>query len=135
LLTVRAAQLRALESELHRERLEGLCRHLRAHFPDALAATDQTALIAGVESAVKRARRYELTSLRDVARYLNLAVVYGWDFDRQAEHAWMRELLEDRGVTNPSSRLSLLVDRCIRRRGVEAENRRLRQSFDLERLG
>jgi hypothetical protein len=76
-----------------------------------------------VNEAIGRASHYGLSSEQDCARYLNLAMLFGFRFDQLPEHAWMRARLEDQSVSNPSERLALLVAECLRRMRVYENNR------------
>jgi hypothetical protein len=84
LLTIREPQLRCLAASLRSERIAGMCAYLRAQFPEELRADDVAALRGRVEAAL-----FGLHTERDCCRYLNLAVLYGWDAGERPEHAWM----------------------------------------------
>lgn len=102
---------------------------LRAAFPAATAALDDIQLLESVTQTRLRAESYGLASDADLARFLNLAVVFGWDFDHDPERTWMRRMLTDPTISSPSERLRLLTAAAIRRLEIEEHNRRLRATF------
>jgi hypothetical protein len=130
MLTIRHSQIAHFSSEKRRQFIVAMCRYLREQFHDELWAVDAATLQRQVDTTIHRARNYGLSTERDCCRYLNLAVTYGWDFDRQPQYDWMRKILIDTQVTTPSQRLHKLVDQCIYRSEVEECNRRLRLQFD-----
>lgn len=129
MLIIRKEQFEALAAAHRDHFVEEMCRHLRDHLPGQVAGVEDAVLRHRVSQAVGRAAGYGLTSRRDCCRYLNVAALYGWEFDRAPENAWMRRYLEDPQVSSPSDRLGLLVDQCIHRMRVEEENRRLAEEF------
>jgi hypothetical protein len=126
MLTIREPQLRCFAASLRSERMAGMCAYLRAQFPEELQGEDDDTLHGRVEAALARAALFGLHTERDCCRYLNLAVLYGWDAGQRPEHAWMTAILTDPAVSDPSQRLHRLVLHCIRRSEVEDHNRQLR---------
>lgn len=126
MLIIRTSQLERFSSERRCQFSIDMCRHLRAQFHDALWPLDEAGLLELVDRALTRAWGYGLHTERDCTRFLNLAVVHGWDFEQQPQHGWMRALLTDPQVSSPSQRLHRLVDQCIYRSEVEENNRQLR---------
>lgn len=102
---------------------------MRLTFPEATASLDDGRLEELVAQAQARAESYGLTSDADRARFLNLAAVFGWDFDQDPERGWMQAMLTDPAVSSPSERLRLLAAACVRRLEIEEHNRRLRARF------
>ena len=100
---------------------------LRNSFPDELEDVPDKLLWGRIEDGIKRAFDYQLVSLRDVSRFLNLQVVYGWHFD--TEHPWMAEYLDDHTVPEPSARLDRLVQASVDKLKTQEQNARLRRRF------
>lgn len=125
MITIRAAQLAQFSVERKRALVLRLCVHLHAHFAPQMAAIGAAALHGLVGDAVARAASYDLHSERDCCRFVNLAAVYGWDFDQRSDTAWMQSYLLDTSVSVASQRLQRLADECLRRRAMAAARRQL----------
>jgi hypothetical protein len=132
-MILRKAQLVALERHLRAAFITEMCDHLRKHFPACVSAIESRALSRRVEDALAYAGRYGLTTRRDLARYLNLAAAYGWGFDREPGHAWMRRILNDPEVSDPSARLQRLVAECLHRRALARTAQELTSRFEAKR--
>lgn len=129
-MILRNAQIAALKRRQRAAFVVEMQVHLRKHFPARLSELGSRELSEHVENALDDAGRYGLTTCRDLARYLNLAVEYGWDFDRKAGQAWMRRILSDPAVSDPSVRLQRLVSACIRRRALARIDQELASQFE-----
>lgn len=112
-----------------------MCDRLREQFPTDLWGVEQNTLHSNIAAALLSANRYGLHSERDCCRYLNLAVLYGWEFDRLDGNAWMRSCLTDMQISTPSQRLNRLVDQCLHRSEVAEHNRNLRVAMSLAASG
>jgi len=129
MLTISAAQVEAL-GEVERLRfVESMCLHLRNVFPKIVASLDDQAVKCRVEYTLRRAAVFGLSSRQDLCRYLNLAALFGWDFDRNPHRAWMRHYLTDEQVSRPSERLARLVKESAFRNKLQEKNRALREEF------
>lgn len=131
MLVIRTEQLDLLAKASREEFIEQMCRHLRSHFPPQLRGCGDDVLKSHINDALRRSAGYGLTSRQDCCRFLNLAVLYGWQFDQSAAQQWMRDYLIDETVSSPSERLRLLVDQCVHRREIAAHNRQLQDGFGL----
>jgi hypothetical protein len=125
MLMVRRQQLRALGLSQRQQFVDEMCKHLRRHFTAPLRALDEPALRAHVTEALDAAAALGLASRRDGCRYLNLCATYGWRFLQAPANEWMRRCMGDSQVGSMSARLDLLVDGCLQRREVDAQDRLL----------
>jgi hypothetical protein len=132
MLTIRSEQLRTLEAVARDRFVDTVTLHLRTHFTETVQGMGETELRAIVLRAVERAATYGLTSEQDALRYVNLAAAYGWEFDRDPRHDWMRQMLTSPAITSPSERLRLLVDRCLEHARRDENTRRLAEEFGLQ---
>jgi hypothetical protein len=121
MIVIRQAQIDALGANRRREFVDAMCARLRLHFHEHLVATSEAVLRHEVHAAMLRAQYHGLASERDVCRFLNLAVYYGWDFDQRPEHDWMRRYLVDAEAGSPSQRLHRLVRACLARIDYERQ--------------
>jgi hypothetical protein len=134
MLTIRSAQMQVLSAQQRRQFVESMCAFLHNQFKEELEGMSQSSLHLQVSDAIDRARGYGLRSHRDCCRFLNLAVIYGWEFDRLPENAWMQECLTDPNVGDPSQRIQRLVSQCVYRMEVEESNRKIREGFGYFKL-
>lgn len=123
MLIIRPEQIRVFENHARSSFVLEMCAHLRLHFASGFQGMDEQELIDFVDSVLKGAGEFGLTSRRDCARFLNLAAVFGQAFPRLPEFQWARRILIDAGVSEPSARLHLLVDECLRRRALQEAER------------
>lgn len=130
MLTIRRPQLLALRAVRRKAFITEMIRYLRTHFPEELANVKDHQLRGHVTRTLTRARSYGLTSRQDCARFLNLAVLFGWDFDEDPKNAaWVKETLADNEVHSPGARLDRLVKRFLRRMELEANRGRMAGKF------
>lgn len=87
-------------AELH----EALLGHVLECFPGACAALGADSLASHVGRAMGRAEAHGLTLERDICTYVELTIVFGLDFERDAPHGWAGPLLESK-EHDPSARI------------------------------
>jgi hypothetical protein len=127
MLVIHNSQINILRDHSEAQFREDMTEYLRNMFP-ALHDIPSHILDSHLARALERARSYGLRSARDICRYLNICVLYGWEFDALPENAWMRAILTDAAVSSPSGRLHRLVDRCLERARVQQHNRESRHA-------
>jgi hypothetical protein len=103
--------------------------HTRESFPNETKAISDSELKKHIIKSIKKAENYNLTSQQDCCKFINLAVVYGWDFDQEPNNEWMIDILEDEEISSPSERLNRLLDECVYRKEVEEKNNKLWDDF------
>ena len=69
--------------------------HLQALFPEETGCFDALVLQRHVRDSIASAARYRIVREGDVQRYLECAVLYGWEFERLPETLWVRSILEN----------------------------------------
>lgn len=89
---------------------QNLGQHLREHLSDECRALG-AAFEQVVERGIDRARSYGLRSERDLAKFLNLVLVFGTDFDRES---WAARIL-DRVDRGPTLRINQLYSDALAR--------------------
>ncbi|NRR30696.1 hypothetical protein HSX11_10915 [Oxalobacteraceae bacterium] len=129
MIVMRESQIDHLDAAWRRSYIDRLCSSLREQFADELDMLDQATLHERVRTVLLRAASYGIDAERDVCRFLNLAVFYGWDIGLSDATAWMHRILSDPDITTPSARLHCLVNQCIYRADVAETNSRLDQDF------
>jgi hypothetical protein len=129
MLTIRKPQMEVFSS-LSRERLKTeAADQLRRYFPEFVQFHDPETLRAEIERAFQDCAAYGLATERDYRRFINLAAVYGWRFDRRPENVWMVRILSDANITNPGHRLDRLIQQCISRTKRRQETERILRQY------
>lgn len=108
MLTVRLAQLHALEALANDAYERRLGRHAQQFFPERVASMTEPELHAYVRGAVAAARGHGLVSERDICKYLNLALSFGLDFDTDPALPWARAILTAEHIAGPTLRINRL---------------------------
>ena len=85
--------------------------HLRRCFPQRWAALGEDAGRALIRHGIEGASRHGIVTERDVCKFVDLALVFGVDFDR--ERAWAREILAGVDPRDPSAKLRRLHERAM----------------------
>lgn len=129
MLRLSPAQIQAIAAAQTQTAFDQLAAHCRTYYPSVVSHLTQEALLAQLHTCHSRAQGYGFNSRRDLYRFVNLALSFGWEFDRDANLPWMRQYLTDPRVDSPAQRLELLVKYAIHRLEVEESNRALRQAF------
>ncbi|KHD05843.1 hypothetical protein PN36_32165 [Candidatus Thiomargarita nelsonii] len=93
MLTIREEQMSALSQAMVKQFEDSMAIHLRRVFPDETKTITEKDLLYHIELCVNRATQYKITIEGDVQRYLECAVLYGWDFDTKPETYWAGEIL------------------------------------------
>lgn len=131
MLIIRHAQLQLLAQAPRERFIDDMLVHLYRYFPTVSWLLTPEELRAQVDAVIRRAAVYQLRSPQQVCRFLNLAAVHGWEFDRAPDAGWMRGILTDSSLAEPGERLDRLVQGCLHRQEVEAHNLALRQQTGL----
>jgi len=75
---------------------------------------DQAGLDAFVAHVCDRAESHGLSSYRDLAKYADVAMALGRDFDTDPAHPWARSLLADKSIA-ADIRADLLCQNALMR--------------------
>lgn len=106
-LTIRAAQMKALQASARAALREALLEALQTHWPRLAARLGEESNLYFAEQAIERCAFYGIPERRDHFRYLNVMALLGADFDE--ERPWAREILEARALRG-GARLDRLVE-------------------------
>ena len=90
MLTIRPEQVAVLEQYMVKQFEERMRIHLQRVFSEELQTIGEVELRERIRLGVKKARSYQIIREGDIQRYLECAVIYGWEFDTTS---WAREIL------------------------------------------
>lgn len=109
MLLIRQAQMEALNKSAQMGFEDKMLAHLNRFFPDAFAAMGEPGALKMIRHGIRRAKHHGFNSERDVCKYIDVMVVFGRDFDQDANLPWAAEILSDNTITDNKVRIDLLV--------------------------
>lgn len=124
MLTIRREQMKVFRKQRYERFLDRLARHARRFFPEQTNDLDGEALRRVCRSLVLRGSRYGFETERDLCKFLNVAFVFGEEFDEDPHLPWTRPYLED-DTAGPTLKISRLYLEALKH---EDEGRGLRAS-------
>jgi len=105
-ISIRPEQASAFDSYMRESFIERMVGHLRRSFPRQCATGSEESLRVRISHAMDRAAKYDIRKERDVARFLDVGMVFGENFD--TECSWAAAHLGR--SSEPSVRMKLLFD-------------------------
>jgi hypothetical protein len=110
MLTIRKEQMAVFEAAEMNKFVEHMLVHLNKVFPNQCQALGEAKMRETIQHGIKRAAAYGITAERDVCKYIDLMIVFGRDFDVAPECAWAGEILNDKGLRNPTKKMDRLFE-------------------------
>ena len=106
MLRIRPEQLAVL-SQGQIEKLEDwILAHVQKFFPKQFEARGEEKIKKTIQYGIQRSASYGITSKRDVCKYVDLAVVFGDDFDQ--ESPWASAILGNEALKGPTAKMERL---------------------------
>lgn len=93
MLTIRDAQLRALEDARRRQLIEELLDHVTAAFAPIVRQIGAARARLAIEGALERAAAHHISADADVAEFVNLVFVFGDAFPDAPRFHWAQRIL------------------------------------------
>src|SRR5580700_13987 len=106
MLLIREAQIQALSANQVANFILEMASRLRTQFHNHLAPLSDDDLHGRIAHAITRASALGINRRIDVARYLNLSVAAGWDFERDPQYSFIAAALCEDPASDPSSRVA-----------------------------
>ncbi|HEX2957494.1 MAG TPA: hypothetical protein VHO70_11725 [Chitinispirillaceae bacterium] len=132
MILLRKQQLEAIRLPQYLQFASQLVQDAREHFEEETAEFSDKELQGKITKGIKKAAIYGYADDQSTARFINVLICYGWDFDNDPVKKWMTAILEDPEISIPADRLNRLIEECAFREETEQENDRLREEFDKE---
>ena len=108
MLTIRKEQMAAFGPLGKKVFEDRMVAHLKKHFPEQSAALGEPKVRETIQYGTQRAAAYRIISERDVCKYIDLMMVYGRDFDKDANLPWVQSILNNQAIRNPSTKIERL---------------------------
>jgi hypothetical protein len=93
MLTIRREQFAILAEAEVQKFEEWMVVHLRRFFPKQCTVAGDAQLRETIRYGIRRAAVHGITVKRDVAKYIDLMIVFGRDFDTDGRMRWAAEIL------------------------------------------
>src|ERR1700730_18124956 len=90
--------------------------HLNKCFPRQCKAWGEGGVRVSIRYGVERAASHDITSKREVCKYIDLMVVFGRDFDRYPGLPWASSILVDRTMPGSTVKLERLYETAKQQR-------------------
>jgi hypothetical protein len=110
MLTLRKEQMKVFQPIAVKSFEDRVVAHLQKVFPEKSAQLGEDKLRDAIKYETQRAAVYSITSERDACKYIDLSILYGPDFDKDSNLPWAQNILQNKNIRNPSTK----VDRLIR---------------------
>ncbi len=85
-------------------------RHLRKFFPENCRKLGDVGLLETIRLGVERAASYQISSERDVCKYIDLMLALGPDFDRDPKLPRVARLLGNTSLDSSGARIDEVFD-------------------------
>src|SRR5215467_8144862 len=108
MLTIRKEQLAIFEKVAANDFESRMLAHLQQFFSAQIEQLGEPAVRDLIRYGVQRSAAYRVDHQPDVCKYINLMVVFGRDFDRDAKLPWASAILQDQTILDPSLRMTKL---------------------------
>jgi hypothetical protein len=121
MFTIRKNQMAVLAAYMRKRFEDGVVRHISGSFPVQFnklvppSSTDEP-VRAVVREGIRRAAGYQITSERDVKRFIELLIGLGSDFDTRADAGWAQSILRDKTLSG-HARMELIHQQLPARLG------------------
>lgn len=129
MLILRNEQIEATRSPARQKFYADLVLYIKNNFPKETEEKSEKDLLKLVEDTVNKAQTYDIKAERDLYTFVNIVMVYGFDFDDRKETIWTVAYLTDKKITSPSIRINRLYQEIVYRLKVEENNARIQQQF------
>ncbi|NJM12156.1 MAG: hypothetical protein HC889_09965 [Synechococcaceae cyanobacterium SM1_2_3] len=105
MLIMRESQMETFQQAALKHFEDRLLVHLQKFFPRHCASMGEAQTRAYIQYGVKRAKRYELLTERELYLYIGLMLMLGSHFDEDVQLPWVAATLADHGIPTPYDRI------------------------------
>ena len=116
---IRVEQKAAFREDALRQFEEQMVAHVQRCFAANAQQVGESELRTLIRAGIQRAARYGVVDRRDVARFIDLMVVFGADFDERL--GWAKAILCEGNGVNPLFKMWTLYGRAMAHAQAEIE--------------
>ncbi|MEZ5083030.1 MAG: hypothetical protein R2750_06235 [Bacteroidales bacterium] len=119
MLKIRKEQEEALRLAATKRFINDMVVQVRNHFDETKNGKSEKDAKEYVLKAIERAKKHNLTKEADLIKYIELTLMYGLEFDKNADLLWMSEIILDKDDPNPGNRINRLYKESLKRKKEE----------------
>jgi hypothetical protein len=93
MLTIRREQFALFSQQEVRKFEDWMVLHLKKFFPGQCETAGDQQIRDLIQHGIRRAARYGITAKKDVAKYVDLMIVLGRNFDSDQQSQWATDIL------------------------------------------
>jgi len=108
MLTIRKEQIDFFKEKMPRKFAKRVLNHLMDVFPDQCEPLGESKISEIIWQGIDKANGYHLSTERDIARYIDLMILLGRDFDMALP--WANNILTDKNIKKSTVKLDELFD-------------------------
>lgn len=107
-ISIHAAQLDTFRGVEYERFIGDMQKHIARCFPEESRQLSQEKTRQLIENGIKRAEQHAIVSERGVCKFIDLSLVFGAEFDTDANNAWASKILLDPAIYDPKERIDRL---------------------------
>jgi hypothetical protein len=120
MLTIRKEQFAVFQSNELTKFEEPTYLRLNSLYPAKCQDLGETHLRKLIRYGVQRAASYEITRTEEVRTYIDVMMLLGPDFDKDANYPWAKSLLQDEAVKDAKIKVDRLHQTAIKQLSGQA---------------
>jgi len=120
MFTIRNEQMQAFSEAATKNFEVRMVAHLRQFFPERCAPMGEEEVRQEIRCGIERAATYGIVAERDVCHYIKLMFGLGRDFDRDSKLPWAQNVLTDKVLKDPATRIKHLYGLMVHKAGIGA---------------
>lgn len=113
MLRIRNSQIRTFEQAAMSAFEQRMVDHLRTYFPWHYRMWGPETARKVVRYGIQKARSYQFTTERDICLYVTLLATLGGNFDTDRQLPWVKQMLVDPAIREPTIRIDRLTDHAM----------------------
>ena len=111
MMVIRDAQFEALKHAEIQKFVEHLLIQIREDYPEEYGSMGEDSARDFIDSGIKKADGFQITTRRQVRKFIDIMLYCGIDFTETEQYAWTREILE--GSDTADSKIDSIVERLL----------------------
>lgn len=85
-----------------------MIEHLNKFFPEQCAKLKKRGVREEIRYGIKKAATYGIEEGPELCRFIDMMMIFGCEFDTNSKYPWAAEILNDKEILDPVSRMKLL---------------------------
>jgi hypothetical protein len=98
--------------------MDWMFAHVKKFFPEDYQDLGNTEVREMIGYGIQKAETYDITTERDVCKYIDLMFALGQDFDTNPDLPWVQEILQDETLPDPAERMDRLCHMTIQKQSI-----------------